>query len=87
MRDVEIELHFVVQKSTRDRDASLYRLVPADTAVQARPEHVQTLKMRLFPTPPLPSQLGVTVSSTAGSRTAEEAGLRKPALPKKRDRP
>jgi hypothetical protein len=87
MRDVEVELHFVVQKSTPSRDSSLYRLVPADTAVQVRPEHVQILKMRLFPTPPLPSQLGVSVSSTAASRAAEEAGLRKPALPKKRDRP
>lgn len=87
LRDVEVELHFVVQKSAPTRDASLYRLVPVDTALQARPEHVQTLKMRLLPTLPLPSQVGTPTSSTAEPRAAEEAGLRKPALPKKRDRP
>lgn len=87
LRDVEVEIHFVVQKSASSHDDSLYRLVPVDTAVQARPEYVQTLKMRLFPTVPLPSQLGLPVSSTAGPRAAEEASLRKPAPPKKRDRP
>ena len=87
LRDVEVEIHFVVQKSTPAGGDNLYRLVPVDTAVQARPEHVQTLKMRLLPTPPLPSQMGVTVSSTAAPPAAEEAGVRKPALAKKRDRP
>ena len=87
LQDVEVELHFVVQHSAPTREASLYRLVPVDTALQARPEHVQTLKMRLLPTLPLPSQVGTPMSSTVGPRAAEEAGLRKPALTKKRDRP
>src|SRR5262249_47775898 len=85
LRDVEVELHFVVQKSALPPDADLYRLVPVDTALQARPEHVQTLKMRLLPTLPLPSQVGGPGSATAVPRTAEEVGLRKPAPPKKRD--
>lgn len=87
MRDVEVELHFVVQKSTAARDDSLYRLVPVDTTIQTRPESVQTLKMHLFPTLPLPSQLRIPLSSAAGSRATDETGLRKSAPPKKRDRP
>jgi hypothetical protein len=87
LRDVEVELHFVVQHSAPTRDDSRYWLVPVDTALEARPEHVQTLKMRLLPTLPLPSQLGTPLSSASGPRAAEEAGLHKPALPKKRERP
>ena len=86
-RDVEVELHFVVQKSPAARDDSLYRLVPVDTTIQTRPESVQTLKMHLFPTLPLPSQLRIPLSSAAGSRATDDASLRKPASPKKRDRP
>lgn len=87
MRDAEVELHFVVQKSTSAHDDSLYRLVPVDTTVQTRPESVQTLKMHLFPTLPLPSQLRVPLPSAPGSRATDETSLRKPAPPKKRDRP
>jgi len=86
LRDVEVELHFVVQHSAAPGDASLYRLVPVDTALQARPEHVQTLKMRLLPTLPLPSQAGTPGAVTATPRAAEDVGMRKPVLLKKRDR-
>src|SRR5262249_19739635 len=86
LRDVQVDLHFVLKHSPTTRDASLYRLVPVDTALQTRPEHVQTLKMRLLPTLPLPSQVGGSGSAAAVSRTAEATGLRKPALPKKRDK-
>src|SRR5262249_37227963 len=70
LRDVRVEFPFVVQKSALPPDAGLYRLVPVDTALQARPEHVQTLKMRLLPTLPLPSQVGVSGSATAVRGTA-----------------
>src|SRR5439155_12027922 len=49
LKDVDVEVHFVVQKSANG--TPLYRLVPVDSALPTRPEHVQTLKVRLIPTP------------------------------------
>jgi hypothetical protein len=49
-KDVEIAVHFVIQPSVPPSGDTTYRLVPVDTALQSRPEHVQTLTMRLTPT-------------------------------------
>jgi hypothetical protein len=87
LQDVDVEVHFVVQKSTPPSGAPLYRLVPVDTTLQTRPEHVQTLKMRLISPPPLPTPLGTPGVSTAGPRALEEGGMPKPSLPKKRAQP
>jgi hypothetical protein len=87
LTDVEVELHFVVQKNVHTSSDSSYRLVPVDTMVQARPEHVQTLKMHLIPSLTLPNKLGAPGSAPAGPRATEEVGLLKPALPKKREKP
>jgi hypothetical protein len=86
LQDAEVTLHFVVQKSAAS-GASPYRLVPVDTAVQVRPEHVQTLTMRLLPAASLPTTRESLVSATSGARPSEEPGLRPPALAKKRARP
>lgn len=87
LQDVDAEIHFVMQKSPPSSGASSYRLMPVDTTVQARPEHVQTLKMRLMPNPVLANKLGPPASSTVVPRASEETGLPKPTLPKKRDKP
>jgi hypothetical protein len=49
-KDVEIAVRFVIQPSVPPSGDPTYRLVPVDTALQPRPEHVQTLTMRLTPT-------------------------------------
>ena len=87
LKDVDVEVHFVVQKSALTSGTPLYRLVPVDTALQTRPEHVQTLKMRLISTPLLPPTLGTPGASTTLPRASEESDLLKPSLPKKRARP
>jgi len=87
LKDVDVEVHFVVQKNAFTSGTPLYRLVPVDTALQTRPEHVQTLKMRLSSTPLLPPTLGTPGASTALPQTSEDGGMLKPALPKKRARP
>jgi hypothetical protein len=49
-KDVEIALRFVIQPSVSPSGDPVYRLVPVDTALQPRQEHVQILTMRLTPT-------------------------------------
>jgi len=49
-KDVEVAVRFVIQPSVPPSGDPTYRLVPVDTALQPRPEHVQTLTMRLTPT-------------------------------------
>ena len=87
LKDVDVEVHFVVQKSVLTSGTPLYRLVPVDTALQTRPEHVQTLKMRLISTPLLPTTPGTPGVSTPLPRASEESDMLKPSLPKKRARP
>jgi hypothetical protein len=87
LKDVDVEVHFVVQKSVPTSGTPLYRLVPVDTALQTHPEHVQTLKVRLIPTPLPPATLGTPGVSTTLPRASEESDMFKPSLPKKRARP
>lgn len=87
LKDVDVEVHFVVQKSALTNGTPLYRLVPVDTALQTRPGHVQTLKMRLISTPLLPTTLGTPGASTTLPRASEESDMLKSSLPKKRARP
>jgi len=87
LKDVDVEVHFVVQKSAPTSGTPLYRLVPVDTTLQTRPEHVQTLKMRLISTPLLPTTPGPPGVSTPLPRASEESDMLKPSLPKKRTRP
>jgi hypothetical protein len=49
-KDVELVVRFVIQPSVPPSGDTTYRLVPVDTALQPRPEQVQTLTMRLTPT-------------------------------------
>jgi hypothetical protein len=87
LKDVDVEVHFVVQKNALTSSTPLYRLVPVDTALQTRPEQVQTLKMRLTSSPLPPATLGTPGASTALPQVSEEGGMLKPSLPKKRARP
>jgi len=85
LKEVNVDVHFVVQHSTHPNNASLYRLVPVDTALQTRPEQVQTLTLRLATTPP--TTLGTPGASAAVPQVVEEGSLLKPSPPKKRARP
>jgi hypothetical protein len=87
LKNVDVEVHFVVQQSAPASGAPLYRLVPVDTALQTRPEHVQTLTLRLTATAPPSPTLGTPEASPAVPQAAEEGGLLKPPPPKKRARP
>jgi hypothetical protein len=60
-KDVEFAVHFVIQPSVPPGSDPTYRLVPVDTALQPRPEHVQTLTMRLTPTLLLSQKPGAPV--------------------------
>src|SRR5262249_6749426 len=55
-KDVELAVHFVIQPSVPPSGDTTYRLVPVDTTFQLRPEHVQTLTMRLTPTLLIPQK-------------------------------
>ena len=87
LQNAEVTLHFVVQKGVGASGASAYRLVPLDTAVQARPEHVQTMTLRLLPAPSLPPTREAPGSAPPGARPPAEAGRQPPTLPKKGIRP
>ena len=86
LKDVDVDVHFVVQKSASTSSTPLYRLVPVDTALPTRPEQVQTLKVRLTPTPLPPAPLGPSGTAITVPRASEESDIVKPA-PKKRARP
>jgi len=85
LKEVNVDVHFVVQHSTHPNSASIYRLVPVDTALQTRPEQVQTLTLRLATTPP--TTLGTPGASAAVPQIVEEGSLLKPSPSKKRARP
>jgi len=87
LNEVHVDVHFVVQHSAPSSGAPLYRLVPVDSALQTRPEHVQTLSLRLTAPPPVPTMMGPPGAAPSVPQSTEEAGLRKPSPPKKRARP
>jgi hypothetical protein len=87
LTEAHVDVHFVVQHSTPPGGAPVYRLVPVDTALHMRPEQVQTLHLRLTAPPPLPTPVEALRAAPTIPQAAEEEGLRKPALPKKRTRP
>jgi hypothetical protein len=60
-KDVEIAVRFVIQPSVPASGDTNYRLVPVDTALQPRPEHIQTLTMRLTPTLFLSQKPGTSI--------------------------
>jgi hypothetical protein len=85
LKEVNVDVHFVVQHSALPNSAPLYRLVPVDTALQTRPEQVQTLTLHLTTTPP--TTLGTPGASPAVPQVPEEGSLLKPSPSKKRARP
>jgi hypothetical protein len=85
LKEVNVEVHFVVQHSALPTSAPFYRLVPVDTALQTRPEQVQTLTLHL--TTPPPTTLGTPGASPTVPQAAEEGSLLKPSPSKKRARP
>ena len=62
-KDMEVAVHFVVQPIAPAGGDTTYRLVPVDTARQPRPEHVQTLTMRLTPTTPSSYRTGTSLAT------------------------
>ena len=83
-KDMEVAVHFVVQPIVPPSGATIYRLVPVDTARQPRPEHVQTLTMRLTPTPPLPYRPGSSLATAPEVWPPKDADPLPPARLKKR---
>jgi hypothetical protein len=87
LNEVHVDVHFVVQRPAPSGGAPLYRLVPVDSALQTRPEHVQTLSLRLTAPPPVPTMVGTPGAAPSVPQSAEEEGLRKPTSAKKRAKP
>lgn len=83
-KDIEVAVHFVIQPSVPPSGETTYRLVPVDTALQPRPEHVQTLTMRVTPTRPLPHKSGAAAATAPETWTPKEGELLPPARLKKR---
>lgn len=83
-RDVEVAVHFVVQPSVPPSGDTTYRLVPVDTAHQPRPEHVQTLTMRLTPTSPSSYRSGASLATGPEVWPSKDAEPLPPARLKKR---
>jgi hypothetical protein len=84
---VRVEVRFVVQHSAPSGGTPLYRLVPVDSALQPRPEQVQTLSMRLTTPAPGPTTVETPGATPSAPQAAEEDSLRKSSSPKKRGRP
>ncbi len=87
LNDVRVEVHFVVQHGAPSGGTPLYRLVPVDSALQPRPEQVQTLSMRLTTPAPVPTTVETPGATPSVPQGAEEDGLRKSSPLKKRARP
>ena len=85
-KDVEIVTHFVIQPNVPPSGDTTYRLVPVDTALQARPEHVQTLTMRLTPTLLLSQKPGMSMVTPPEIWPPKDADPLPPPRPKKRAR-
>ena len=83
-KDVEIAVHFVIQPSVPPSGDTAYRLVPVDTTLQLRPEHVQTLTMRLTPTQPLAQKPAAAMLATPEVWPPKDADPLPPLRPKKR---
>ena len=86
-KDVEVAVHFVVQPSVPPSGDTTYRLVPVDTAHQPRPEHVQTLTVRLTPTPPASYRPGTSMATVPEVWPPRDSDPLPPARPKKRTKP
>ena len=85
-KDVELAVHFVVQPGAPSSGDAAYRLVPVDTAHQPRPEHVQTLTMRLTPTLLVPQKPGTSIVTPPEVWLPKDADPLPPPSPKKRPR-
>jgi hypothetical protein len=85
-KDVELAVHFVVQPSVPSSGDTTYRLVPVDTALHPRPEHVQTLTMRLTPTLLLSQKPGASIVTPPEVWLPKDADPLPPPRPKKRTR-
>jgi hypothetical protein len=83
-KDVEIAVHFVIQPSVPPSGDMIYRLIPVDTALQPRPEHVQTLTMRLTPTPSLAQKPTASTLTTPEVWPPKDADPLPPPRSKKR---
>jgi hypothetical protein len=86
-KDVELAVHFVIQPSGPPSGDTTYRLVPVDTALQPRPEHVQTLTMRLTPTMLLSQKPGASMVAPLEIWPSKDADPLPPPRPKKRSKP
>jgi hypothetical protein len=86
-KDVELAVHFVIQPSVPPGGDPTYRLVPVDTALQPRPEHVQTLTMRLTPTMLLSQKPGASMVAPLEIWPSKDADPLPPPRPKKRSKP
>jgi len=85
-KDVEFVVHFVIQPSVPPSGDTTYRLVPVDTALQLRPEHVQILTMRLTPWLLLSQKPGVSMLTTPEVWPPKDAEPLPPPRLKKRAR-
>jgi hypothetical protein len=86
-KDVELAIHFVVQPGVSSSGDTSYRLVSVDTALQPRPEQVQTLTMRLTPTLLLSQKPGASMVPPPEAWLPKDAEPLLPPRPKKRSRP
>jgi hypothetical protein len=87
LNDVRVEVHFVVQPSAPAGGTPLYRLVPVDSALQPRPEQVQTLSIRLTTPAPVSTMVETPGGAPSVPQAAEEDGARQSSSRKKRVRP
>ena len=85
-KDAEVAVRFVIQPTIIPGGDTTYRLVPVDTALQPRPEHVQTLTIRLTSTPPLPHKSGASMDTAPEVWPPKDGDLPPPARLKKRTR-
>jgi hypothetical protein len=85
-KDVELAVHFVIQPSVPASGDTTYRLVPVDTALQLRPEHIQTLTMRLTPTLLLSQKPGASMVAPPEIWPSKDADPLPPPRLKKRAR-
>jgi hypothetical protein len=83
-KDAEVAVHFVIQPSMPPSGDTTYRLVPVDTAHQHRPEHVQTLTMRLTPASPSPHRPGTSLATAPEASPPKDGDTLPSARLKKR---
>jgi hypothetical protein len=83
-KDVELAVNFVVQPNVPASGDTTYRLIPVDTAHQPRPEHVQTLTLRLTPTPSSQYRPGASMATVPEVWPPKDGDPLPPARLKKR---